>query len=93
MPKINNTTLYKVSTDYEGGIILGSDMNDNKKTVNYSLDGLKEFIGTGKDGKSAYQVAVDDGFEGTEEEWLASLKGPKGDDGTAILTYNDIFDL
>ncbi|WP_253291311.1 collagen-like protein [Virgibacillus proomii] len=30
-------------------------------------------------GKSAYQVAVDNGFKGTEQEWLASLKGPKGD--------------
>src|SRR5699024_8766786 len=35
----------------------------------------------GDPGKSAYQVAVDNGFEGTEEEWLASLKGPKGDTG------------
>lgn len=26
------------------------------------------------DGKSAYDVAVDNGFEGTEEEWLESLK-------------------
>lgn len=26
-------------------------------------------------GKSAYQVAVQNGFEGTEEEWLESLKG------------------
>jgi hypothetical protein len=28
-------------------------------------------------GKSAYEVAVMNGFEGTEEEWLASLKGSK----------------
>lgn len=27
------------------------------------------------DGKSAYEVALDNGFEGTEEEWLESLKG------------------
>jgi hypothetical protein len=26
-------------------------------------------------GKSAYEIAVAHGFEGTEEEWLASLKG------------------
>lgn len=26
------------------------------------------------DGKSAYQVALDNGFVGTEEEWLESLK-------------------
>jgi hypothetical protein len=30
-------------------------------------------------GYSAYEVAVKNGFEGTEEEWLASLKGEKGD--------------
>lgn len=32
----------------------------------------------GKDGLSAYQVAVKNGFKGTEVEWLASLKGPPG---------------
>lgn len=37
--------------------------------------------GTGQDGKSAYEIAVQDGFVGTEEEWLASLVGPKGDKG------------
>jgi hypothetical protein len=35
------------------------------------------FINTsiGQAGKSAYQVAVDNGFVGTEAEWLASLQG------------------
>ena len=32
----------------------------------------------GIDGKSAYQLAVDDGFVGTETEWIASLKGETG---------------
>ena len=32
----------------------------------------------GIEGKSAYQIAVDAGFEGTEEEWLASLQGEDG---------------
>ena len=27
---------------------------------------------------SAYGIAVKNGFEGTEKEWLASLKGDKG---------------
>ena len=35
----------------------------------------------GEDGKSAYQCAVDEGYIGTEEEWLASLKGTDGTDG------------
>lgn len=30
---------------------------------------------------SAYAIAVKNGFDGTEEEWLASLKGEKGDPG------------
>ena len=33
----------------------------------------------GYDGKSAYEVAVRNGFAGSETEWLASLKGDKGD--------------
>lgn len=31
--------------------------------------------GTGNDGLSAYEIALKHGFEGTEEEWLASLQG------------------
>lgn len=32
-------------------------------------------------GKSAYEIAKENGFDGTEAEWLASLKGAKGDKG------------
>lgn len=35
----------------------------------------------GEDGKSAYEIAVENGFVGSEQEWLESLKGEKGDDG------------
>lgn len=38
----------------------------------------------GKDGKSAYEVAVKNGFEGTEAEWLASLKGDTGNSGVYL---------
>ena len=37
--------------------------------------------GCGEDGKSAYQLAVDNGFTGTVEEWLESLKGQDGAPG------------
>lgn len=36
----------------------------------------------GEDGKSAYAIAVENGFEGDEAAWLASLKGADGKDGT-----------
>ena len=33
-------------------------------------------------GYSAYEIAVQEGFVGTEQEWLNSLKGADGHDGT-----------
>src|SRR5690606_35956089 len=38
--------------------------------------------GSGQDGKSAYEVAVENGYAGSETDWLASLKGADGQDGT-----------
>lgn len=35
----------------------------------------------GADGSDAYQVAVRNGFVGSEQEWLTSLKGERGTDG------------
>lgn len=35
----------------------------------------------GTRGYSAYEIAVQNGFVGTEEEWLASLKGEQGEQG------------
>lgn len=35
-------------------------------------------IGKGKNGKSAYQVALDNGFQGSEQDWLDSLKCADG---------------
>jgi hypothetical protein len=34
-------------------------------------------------GKSAYEVAVENGFSGIEADWLASLVGPQGSQGVA----------
>ena len=50
----------------------GSDGYTPVKDIDY-FDGVN--------GKSAYQIAVDNGFIGTEAEWLASLRGADGKDG------------
>ena len=44
----------------------------------------------GSEGKSAYEVAVNNGFEGTESEWLGTLKGDAFEysDFTAEQLYN-----
>ena len=52
----------------------------------------------GTDGKSAYIIAVEHGFSGTENEWLQSLKGADGRDGITpdmsnYATKADIADL
>lgn len=52
----------------------------NIKTINgQSLLGSGDI--TIASGKSAYEVAVDEGYSGTEASWVASLKGEKGDKG------------
>lgn len=40
----------------------------------------------GKNGKSAYQLAVDNGYPSSLDTWLASLKGDKGDKGETALS-------
>ena len=42
---------------------------------------LQKISEKGKDGKSVYEIAVEHGFTGTENEWLQSLKGADGKDG------------
>lgn len=44
--------------------------------------GLTACGDAGADGKSAYEIAVANGFTGTEAQWLESLKGDDGNDGT-----------
>jgi len=47
-------------------------------------DGSTEWVSldyAGLIGPSAYDVAIQDGFSGTEEEWLATLVGPQGNPG------------
>jgi hypothetical protein len=43
----------------------------------------------GDDGLSAYEIAVANGFVGTEAAWLLSLKGVKGDTGDAGANGSD----
>jgi hypothetical protein len=47
----------------------------------FSAEPIAVSGGAGGNGKSAYEIAVEYGFEGDEEAWLESLKGEKGDPG------------
>jgi serine protease Do len=46
---------------------------------------------SGQKAISAYEIAVKNGFKGTEAEWLASLKGADGNDGEDI-TVEDLYE-
>ena len=56
----------------------GRDGTNGKNGVDgkNGIDGIN-----GSDGKSAYIIAVEHGFSGTETEWLQSLKGADGKNG------------
>ena len=54
-------------------VLIGAFIEDEDIT-RFSLEGL----GLKINGKSAYEIAVDKGFVGTETEWLESLKGSDG---------------
>ena len=60
----------------------GKDGTDGQPSKN-GADGTNGQDGKdGIDGKSAYEIAIANGFFGTESEWLESLKGSDGKDGT-----------
>lgn len=51
-----------------------------------SLKGERGYPGAqGDNGKSAYEIAKENGYTGTEEEWLASLIGPRGEAGQGTI--------
>ena len=49
---------------------------ETSATLHHGANGEK-----GTDGKSAYQIAVEQGYQGSESDWLSSLKGEKGNTG------------
>ncbi|WP_432226947.1 hypothetical protein [Limosilactobacillus fermentum] len=48
--------------------------------------GIQAIGKDGKNGESAYQLAVDNGYPSSLDTWLASLKGDKGDKGDTALS-------
>ncbi len=68
---------------------ISSDIEDYEHLTNIKrvIEGKIDLLKT-LHGYSAYEIALINGFKGTEQEWLASLKGEKGDKYT--LTAEDI---
>lgn len=64
---------------------------DNSSDQSNNIDGETVYI-------TAYDLAVRNGFVGTEQQWLDSLKGEDGkdgkdgEDGVAMFTVSDLYD-
>lgn len=54
-------------------------INYTAEEINRLLAAVDRKVGIGmiRDGRSAYDVAVANGYTGNEQQWLASLRGPK----------------
>ena len=61
--------------------IFFTESNDNVDTYTIMLDNGQTSSFEVKNGKSAYDIAKDYGFDGSETEWLDSLKGTDGRNG------------
>lgn len=75
VPNVGDYLLQK-----NGDLVEVTEVNDDNNTFSFGniIGSLKGPIGrtgeNGKDGLSAYQLAINNGFKGTEKEWLDSLK-------------------
>lgn len=65
----------------QSGFVGDDDNSPIPPTPDLYTQLLQKISEKGKDGKSAYEIALENGFVGTETEWLESLKGADGKDG------------
>ena len=97
-PYVNNTSYIDLVT-HEGQTY--ACLEDHTSSADFATDNAKWILiaqkgadgakgeqgPAGQDGKSAYEIAVENGdMSGSEEAWLASLKGEKGDTGNTGAT-------
>ena len=77
----------KASADTAQSTVNDLDTKIAQAVVNTSDKVVEEVkkIKQGADGKSAYEIAVDNGYQGTEEEWLENLKASN----TNIVTFEN----
>lgn len=77
-PKISNVTLNGNKTLAQLGISTELTPAQLESIEEAAMERAEEVAQDVARGKSAYEVAVEEGYEGTKTEWLASLKGEVG---------------
>jgi hypothetical protein len=93
IPSMIYREVYRLDSPYERGDCVsfgGSIWTALRNTAEKPGNGCKDWKLSvkhgrdGRDGRSAFQLAVDAGFKGSEQDWLKSLKGPPGKDGPGL---------
>ena len=80
-------------TEITGEVSGSVEMDGNIEGEESSLSGAV-YGARGEKGYSAYELAVRQGYRGTEQEWIASLKGNTGDTGaTPSITIGTVTTL
>lgn len=74
--RVNNTILADAEISPESEGTIPELLKDAKEALDEAAEAIAQMRG-----KSAYEIAVDNGFIGTEQEWLESLKGAAGAKG------------
>jgi hypothetical protein len=87
VPMLIDKTVWKAETSYDKGdaVSCGGSIwvaqEDNASKPGQGNPDWRLAVKHGRDGRSAYDIAVSEGFKGTEADWLKSLRGPPGKDG------------
>ena len=76
-----------IGIDLYEGVYYWTITTDGEKTWLLDHDGNKLKV-SGVDGKTAYDLAIEKGYEGTLEEWLESLKGSNGKSAYELAVEN-----
>lgn len=79
--ELEQISTFVIGLDVESEVAGGGEAEEYINLSNW----LAVYGRVGPEGKSAYDIAVEHGFQGTEEVWLKFLKGEKGEQGETGL--------
>ena len=74
------------------GEVVSVEIIDGYWVIDGEPTGVKAESVDGVNGKSAFELAIADGFDGTVGEWLESLKGEEGKQGYYVTAISEVVD-
>lgn len=93
MDTLGQFSVMRHTPDSQGGQVWWRYVNDSDIRVTFhGLDNVvREISIQGPAGKSAYQSALEQGFSGTEAQWIADLKAPPATAAAALADTDGVY--